>query len=61
MEFNLLTISWYGWRGFSILSFETENDIRCLLCIDFQNNRLILNFLFFMKIMFSDKIKFTIS
>jgi len=51
MEFNLLTISNYGWKGFCLFSFENENNIYPLLCVDYQNDRIIFAFLFRFKIM----------
>jgi hypothetical protein len=50
VQFDLLIISSYGWYGFSFFSFETTEDVYPLLCVDHQQGRTIIAFLFIFKI-----------
>jgi hypothetical protein len=46
MKFTLLEISWYGWNGISVCSFETEWDVRCLFHIEKTKTRWVFSLLF---------------
>lgn len=48
-EFNLLTISNYGWNGISICTFETENSFKSLFHIECTENTWKFAFLWCIK------------